>query len=213
MNLPPFLRFLEPKFRREEGSDGFVLRGHIRVERQRAGGELVLIHDSSNFIVDAGLTAVRDVLIGPNGAGFTGSIFRMAVGDGGVPPGELFNPKLPDATWPARTGLFHEVIRQDISVFTEPTSASMRFVGSFNSIDVDASSYSLADRVINEASLIIGDGVLTVGGDPKQINKDVPDIVDGDEVMFSTRTFKSASFDFLEDVTITVTWTVTVASA
>ena len=88
----------------------------------------------------------------------------------------------------------------------------MRFVGSFNSTDVSDDSYSLASRVINEASLIVGDGVLTVGGDKRQINNIPPDSVDSDEVMFSTRTFKSASFDPSEDVTITVTWTITVAS-
>ena len=89
----------------------------------------------------------------------------------------------------------------------------MRFVASFNSVDVDSSSYSLADRVINEAALIIGDGVLTVGGDQKQVNSDTPDVVDADEIMVSTRTFNSASFDPAEDVTITITWTLTIASA
>jgi hypothetical protein len=176
---------------------------------------LELIHDSKNFIVDVGLTGIRDILIGVVGGGFVGSIFRMAVGDGGVPPGELFNPKIPDATWPARTGLFHEVLRQDISVFSTPTTTSMRFVGSFNSIDTDESSFSLADRVINEASLVLGDGVLTIGGDKRQINSTLAppaNEVDLDEVMFSTRTFKSASFDPSEDVTITVTWTMTVES-
>lgn len=215
MRLPPFLKFLEPKFRRVKPDpklEGFRLQGHIRVERQVAGGPRELIHDSKNYIVDAGITGIRDILIGVVGGGFTGSIFRMAVGDGGVPAGELFNPKIPDATWPARTGLFHEVIRQDISTFTTPTTTSMRFVGSFNSVDVDLSSFSLSDLVINEAALILGDGVLTVGGDQKQPNKTPPDTIDSDEVMFSMRTFKSAAFDPSEDVTITISWTITVAS-
>mgnify|MGYP001826329019 CR=1 FL=1 len=218
MRLPPFLKFLEPKLKGAQPdpkTEGMRFQGHVKIERQVAGGPLELVHDSKNFIVDAGITGVRDILVGVAGGGFTGSVFRMAVGDGGVPPGELFNPKIPDATWPARTGLFHEVIRQDISVFETPTTSSMRFVGSFNSLDTDESSFSLADRVINEASLILGDGVLTVGGDKKQINSTLgapTDTVDLDEVMFSMRTFKSASFDPTEDVTITVTWTITVAS-
>lgn len=218
MRLPPFLKFLEPKYKGSNpppAKEGMRFHGHVKIERQVAGGPLELVHDSKNFIVDAGLTAVRDILIGVVGGGFTGSIFRMAVGDGGVPPGELFNPKIPDATWPAFTGLFHEVIRQDISVFTTPTSNSMRFVGSFNSVDADVSSYSLADRVINEACLILGDGVLTVGGDKRQVNSTLAppaNTIDPDEVMFSLRTFKSASFDPTEDVTITVTWTMTVES-
>ena len=210
MRLPPFLRFLKPRI--EPGQDGLGLVGHIRVERQVRGGELELVHDSKNFIVTAGITAIRNLLIGTNGGGYGGSIFRMAVGDGGVPPAELFNPKLPDATWPARTALYHEILRQDISVFTTPTTASMRFVGSFNSVGIDPSGYSLAAKVVNEASLIIGDGVLTPGGDKKQISKTIPDVVDADEVMMSTRTFKSTSFDDAEDVTISVTWTITVAT-
>lgn len=193
-------------------SEGLGIVGHIRVERQANGAPPELVHDSKNFIVNAGITAVRDALIGPNGGGFTGSIFRMAVGDGGAPPMDLLNPKLPDATWPARTGLYHEMLRQDISVFTTPTPFSMRFVGSFNSLDVDNTSYSVVSRVVNEASLIIGDGVLTAGGDKKQINKTPPDTADADEIMVSTRIFKSASFDNAEDVTITITWTLTIAT-
>lgn len=210
MRLPAFLRFLKPRI--EPGKDGLGFVGHIKVERQVRGGELELVHDSKNFIVNAGITAIRDVLIGPNGGGFSGSIFRMAIGDGGTPPSELFNPKLPDASWPARTALYHEILRQDISVFTTPTTASMRFVGSFNSVGIDPTGYSLAAKVVNEAALIVGDGVLTVGGDPRQINKVPPDTVDADEIMVSTRTFKSTSFDDAEDVTITVTWTITVAT-
>ena len=216
MRLPAYLRFLEPKLRSSrtpELTEGLVFRGHLRVERQLSGGPKELIHDGKNFIVDVGVTAIRDLLIGANGGGFAGSIFRMAVGDGGVPAGELFNPVLPDGTWPARTGLYHEIIRQDISIFETPTVNSMRFVGSFNSVDIDATGYSLLDRVLNEACLIIGDGVLTVGGDKKQVSKTGPDVVDADEVMLSTRTFNSASFDAAEDVTITITWILTVATS
>jgi len=211
MKLPAFLRFLEPRV--QKPIDGLGMRGHIRVERT-AGGIVELVHDSPNFIVDAGLEAVADLLIGSNGGGFEGSIFRMAVGDGGSVPGDILNPKLPDATWPGRTGLFHEILRKDINTFTRPTANSMRFQANFNPFGlVDASGYSLADKVVNEASLIIGDGVLTVGDDPRQINKTSPDSVDGDEVMLSMRTFRSASFDEAEDVTITITWTITVAKA
>lgn len=214
MRMPPTLRFLEPRVRQPR--DGLTIRGDMRVERQVPGGPLELVHESKNFIVDVGLTALRDILIGVNGGGFTGSIFRMAVGDGGVPPGQLFDPYLPDATWPAKTSLFHEMLRQDISTFTTPTSTSMRFVGSFNSVDLDDSSYSLAEKVVNEACLIAGDGVLTIGGDQKQVNSSLGppiDTVDADEVMVSMRTYKSASFDTAENVTITITWTLTLAKA
>jgi len=213
MRLPPFLQFLEPKLRRihrrPPQCDGLSFRGDLRVERHDANGGVEVVCDDKNFIVDGGLTAIRDALVGTNGGGFTGSIFRMAVGDGGVPAGELFNPKQPDATWDARTTLFHEMIRQDIAVFETPTSTSMRFVGSFNSQDITTSSYSLSDHVVNEAALIIGDGVLTTGGDKKRVQDG--DTVDADEIMLSMRTFKSASFDNAEDITIQISWTLTVS--
>jgi len=213
MRLPPFLRFLKPRL--VTIKDGLGMVGHVRVERRVGAGPNELVHDSKNFIVTAGVTAIRNVLIGVNGGGFAGSIFRMAVGDGGTPPAELFNPKLPDASWPARVALYHEILRQDISVFSTPTTSSMRFVGSFNSVGIADTSYSIAAKVVNEASLIIGDGVLTVGGDKRQINRGIPDggpqPADLDEVMLSTRTFKSMSFDNAEDVTITITWTLTVS--
>lgn len=213
MKLPPFLRFLEPLFRPEE--EGLSLFGHVRVERKGEGGDVELIQDSKNFIVEVGLEAIADVLIGANGGGFSGSIFRMAIGDGGTIPGDIFNRKLPDATWPSRTSLFHEIVRKDIDTFTKPTPNSIRFVGVFNTVTlgIDASGYSLPDKVINEAGLVIGDGVLTIGGDPRQINKVPPDPIDPDEVLVSMRTFKSASFDDTEDVNISVTWTLTVAKA
>lgn len=207
MRLPPFLRFLQPKY-----SDGLAIRGHIKVERISSLGTEI-VHDGKNFIVDDGISAMRDVLIGGNGGGFAGSIFRMAIGDGGTPVGNLYTPKPVDPLWPARTSLFHEILRKDIDTFSRPTDASMRFVCSFNSVDVDNSSYSLAERVINEACLVIGDGVLTGGGDKKQVNKTPPDTLDGDERMVSMRTFKSASFDSAETITITVTWTLTIAKS
>lgn len=203
MRLPSFLQFLEPKFQRQ--NDGFCLKGHILVERLAEHGPRELVFDSPNFIVDAGLEAVADVLIGTNGGGFTGSIFRMAIGDGGTLPGQLLTPKLPDATWPARTALFNEVYRDDISAFSKPTASSMRFVGSFASGAVSPGSYGLADKVINEAALIIGDGVLGGGANQGGVG------VDANEVMLSMRTFRSASFSNLETVTISITWTITVA--
>ena len=208
----PFLRFLEPLLE-DEPDDALKLFGHVRITtRPRLGGPESVIYDDKNFIVNVGKTAVRDLLLGTSGGGIGGSIFRMALGDGGTPPAELFNPKPPDNTWPARTGLFHEVIRQDISVFSKPNATAARFEGSFNSVDVDPSSFSLIEQVVNEAALIIGDGVLTVGGDKKQINKTPPDTVGADEKMLSMRTFKSSPFDPLSDATITITWTINVVT-
>src|SRR5579859_3988200 len=209
MGLPAFLRFLAP-LADTLASDDLHASGRIRVEKWRAGELVEVVYDGPNFIVDQGLSAIRDVLIGPNGGGRSGAICRMAIGDGGCPAGQLFSPRQPDATWPARTGLYHEVIRQDISVFTRPTGTAMRFVGSFNSADVDPSSYSIASRVINEAALIVGNGILTVGGAKRQINKVPPDPLAADEAIVSLRTFKSTSFDPIDNVVLTVTWTLDV---
>jgi hypothetical protein len=216
MHLPPFLKFLAPIF--PAPKDRIGISGHLRIERQEGDGPKILVHDSPNFIVDAGKTAVRDMLLGDAGfvsagSGFLGSIHRMAVGHHGTPEGELFNPKLPDGTWGARTTLFREVLRQDVSTFSAPTAFSARFVGSFNSLDVVDNSFDWATKVINEACLVIGDGILTIGGDKIQINGGLGHIHGTDEVMLSMRTFNSLSFDNAEDITITVTWTITVTSA
>lgn len=208
MELPSFLRFLAPALEAWVQED-VRPHGHVRVVRT-ARGRSEVVYDGKNFILDQGLTATRDVLLGTGGGGRSGAIFRMAIGDGGCPAGQLFSPRQPDSTWPGRKGLYHEVLRQDVSVFTAPTAFSMRFVGSFNSADVDPSSYSIASHVINEAALILGDGVLSVGGDKRQVNKIPPDVSDADETVMSMRTFKSTSFDPGDNVVLTVTWTLSV---
>jgi hypothetical protein len=208
MRLPAFLRFLAPRLDTWK-AESLGAYGHLRVVRA-AHGRSDVVYDGKNFLLDQGLTATRDVLIGASGGGRSGSIFRMAIGDGGCPAGQLFSPKQPDVTWPSRTGLYHEVLRQDVSVFDRPTAFSMRFTSSFNSAEVDVSSYSLASRVVNEAALIFGDGVLAVGGDKRQINKVPADLADSDEVAVSVRTFKSTSFEPTDNVVLTVTWTLSV---
>lgn len=210
MNLP-FLKYLKPLFSRGPEVEPLKMLGHIRVEHQVDGGPKRVVVDDKNYIVTAGVTAARDLLMGPNGA-LDGGIFRMAIGDGGTEPGQLYTPKQPDSSWDARTDLYYEIFRKDVSVFSTPTYNSIRFVGTFNSTDVvdTVTSYSLTEKVINEAALIAGDGVLTVGDDPKQKNATPPTTPDADEVMFSTRTFNSVPFDNSSDITITVTWTISV---
>lgn len=207
MRLPPFLEFLRPRFHKH---DRYGLRGHILVERFVPGEPPEVIHDGKNFIVDVGVSAARDLLLGASGGGINGSIFRMAVGNGGAVLGSPLTPKLPDETWPARTALFGEVIRQDVSAFSKPSDTGARFVGTFNSTGIAEASFGGDDEVINEAALIIGDGVLSVDKDPKEVRNG--DIVDADEVLFSMRTFKSAPFARAEDVTIQITWTITVTN-
>ena len=214
MRLPPFLEFLRPRFQPQD--DQYGLSGHVLIESHKDGRFSHVVYDSKNFIVDGGITGLRNMILGsttgggdrtPGSSPTPLSVFRMAIGDGGTPAGQLFSPRQPDATWPARTGLFYEVLRQDISVFSAPSTVSARFVSAFNSQDVDATSFSLSNKVINEASLIGGDGTLTIGGDKKQINKSPPDTADADEFLVSMRTFNSTPFNPAEDITLTVTWT------
>src|SRR5258708_2238925 len=113
MGLPPFLRFLDSLLG-ARAEDEVHARVHVRVEKWRSGELVEVVYDGKNFLLDQGLRATRDALIGPSGGGFTGSIFRMSIGDGGCPAGQLFSPKQPDATWPARTRLFHEGLEQGI---------------------------------------------------------------------------------------------------
>lgn len=207
---PSFLRFLDPLF--DDSSDRLGLSGHVRIEARRGTSPSLVVYDDKNFIVRSGNAAVRDLLLGSAGGGFGGSVFRMALGDGGVNSGDLYNPKLPDNTWQTKTTLFHEVIRQDISVFAPISETSARFIGSFESTSINTTSFSLSENVINEAALIIGNGVMTVGGGIKQVNKTPPDTVDADEKLLSMRTFRSVSFDPFMPTTITVTWTITVGA-
>jgi len=206
MNLP-FLKYLKPLFGSKDCFEPEPLRlhGHILVEHQVGDGPKRVVVDDRNYIVAAGVTAARDILMGPNGA-LEGGIFRMAIGDNGTEPGQLYTPKIPDASWDARTSLYHEVYRNDIAAFSTPTYNSMRFVGTFNSTGIADASYDLSAQVINEAALIAGDGALTAGGDPKQHGTGV----DADEVMFSTRTFNSVPWGNGDDITITITWTISV---
>jgi len=208
----PFLKFLAPVLDKQ-APDSFRLNGDLKVEARTPGREPVIVYDDHNFIVDLGKTAVRNLLLGPAGGGAYGAVCRMAVGDGGVLPGELFNPKTPDVTWPARTGLFHEVIRQDVTIYSTPAYNAARFVGTFNSVDVDLTSFSLAEHVINEAALVIGDGTVHSGGGKKQINKVPPDTPYSGESLLSMRTFRSTPFDPSQSVIITITWTMTVVTA
>jgi len=192
-------------------TDGFRLKGHLRVEAHDRRGRLICVaYDGPNFIVDLGKQKVLEQLgqaFGPALGPGRRVMRRMSLGDQGAIIGSPFTPKVPDASWPARTQLFHELGRKPIDTITFPTTKSVRHITAFNSAAFDASSYSSVPRICSEASLYIGDpddGVATL----IQPNKVAPDIVPATDKMFSTRTFKSVPFDPLDAVTVTVTWTI-----
>ena len=182
--------------------DTIGFRGEIRLEFYDRFGELLNVLESKNFIVTVGLEAIVDIMEGTN-AGH--SIYRMAIGDGGALSGQPFVPKTPDATWPALTDLYHEVIRKNIDTPDQPTSTSMRFVTSFQSANIDVTSFSSSPYYINEASLIVSDRTQTGS---QQINKSTPDSVGATEKMLSIRTFKSQPFDPADLLTLSLAWTI-----
>jgi len=191
-------------------SEKFSLKGHVRIEvRDRTGRLIDVPYDGENFIVDGGKQAVIQQL-GQFFETDRRAMRRMSLGDQGAILGSPFTPKVPDVSWPARTQLFHELGRKNIGSFLFPTTKSVRFVTSFLSSDFDDTSYSALPRICSEASLYIGNPDLVA--DPItgliQPNKVGPDPIPVDDVMFSTRTFKSVPFDPLDAVTVTVTWTI-----
>jgi hypothetical protein len=186
------------------------LKAYLRIEvRDRNGRLLDVPCDDKNFIVDLGLQRAIEILAGDLWIPAR-RIFRMALGDQGAVIGSPFTPKVPDATWPARTGLFHEVTRRDIGSFSHPTTKSARFSTTFNSSAVDVSSFSSLPNIVSEAALIIRDPTGAPFADT-QINKAPPDVLDPSESMFSMRTFKSTPFDPADAVVLTAMWTVFIA--
>jgi hypothetical protein len=181
--------------------DGLSFRGEIKLEFFNKFGSLVNVIEDKNFIVDLGHELVVDILSGT----VTSQIFRMAIGDNGTLSGQPLVPKTPDATWPALTGLFHEVIRRNIDTVSQPTTKSMKFLASFASADIDASSFTTSPPSVNEAILVISNGTQT---GQQQINKTSPDSLDADEKTFSLRTFKSQPFDPVDTLTLSITWTI-----
>lgn len=184
--------------------EGLNFRGSIKLEFFNKNGVLINCIEDKNFIVDLGLETVVDILEGTTTTAAVGNrIYRMAIGDDGTLTGQPYVPKVPDATWPARTTLFHEVLRQSRDTATQPTSTSMRFVTSFASADITPSSFTSSPYVINEAALIISDGTQTTKDEIEQGYTP-----DSSESMFSIRTFKSQPFDPADTLTLTVTWTI-----
>lgn len=193
----------EKKKEAQEVRDTLSFRGEIRVELYDRDGNLLNVEEDKNFIVDLGHELVVDILTGTVTAGTR--IFRMALGDDGTLSGQPFVPKTADASWPALTAPFHEVIRQNLNSPTQPTTKSMKFTTTFSSVDIDDTSFSTSPKSVNEAALIVSDGTQT---GQQQVNKVPPDTLDASEKMFSIRTFKSQPFDPADNLTLAISWTI-----
>lgn len=194
-NFISFLKsIVKPITNPKELKDSLKIGGvlHITVEKK---GKIIDEFVSENIIVDNGKQKLIDAL----GSGNIDQIFRLSIGCNGAAESDLFQPKIPERN---RTSLFWEVYRKDVGSYVVGTR-QITFVVSFNSPDIPDSSFKNASqRYINEAALIMGDGV---SGGPDIISPALPDI---DESMFSMRCFKSIPFDAGDDVALTLRWTV-----
>lgn len=178
--------------------DPILFRGEVDITVKR-NNEIVDNIKLKNIVVDNGKQKAIEALAKGSS---DHQIFRMAIGSGGAMTSDWFQPKIPTADM---TELYHEVYRKDVydppSVPVDERKAT--FIADFNSTFVpDACFENASERYINEAALIMGDGVYT--GD-EQSSLDTYDV---DESIFSIRTFKSIPFDAGDDVTITIRWTI-----
>lgn len=176
-------------------SDKFRYTGEIDIIVKKRGVEIDKF-SIKNIVVNNGKQLALEAIA----LGDKHQIFRMAIGSDGAMTGDLFSPKIPTAE---ETALYHEVYRKDIGATPTIGTRQATFIAEFNSVDVPDSSFlNASKRYINEAALIMGDGVLG-GGD-----KYSPQPPDSDESMFSKRCFKSIPFDAGDDITITVRWSI-----
>lgn len=190
--------------------DRLSFRGEIKIQVHDKHGRLVSEVEDKNYILDKGHELAIDILCGD----VKSQIGRMAIGDQGTLTGQPYVPKVPDSTWPARTALFHEVLRKDDEVSpsspTQPTAKSMRFLCSFTSASIDTTSFTNSPYVINEAGLYVMPSTAVGAGSYgiEQINKIPPDTPGVGQNLFSMRTFKSQPFDPADTLTLTIAWTI-----
>ena len=190
-----FFRQIMRKIIEVNENDGMRLRGHVEIEVKNKHGQVIDKFNADNVILNIGKQKVTDAFISGN----LNRIFRMAIGDDGAMTGDLLQPKTPDATM---TALYHEVYRKDRGGYTVGTRQVL-ITADFNSADVPNSSFINAGaRYINEAALVVGDGIL---GGPAIA---APALPDADESLFSIRCFKSIPFDAVDNITITIRWTI-----
>ena len=184
-------------------TDDLSLRGEIKVQVFDKHGVLVSEFEDKNFIVDKGHEIANNLLNGT----FNGLVGRMGIGDQGTLSGQPYVPKTADATWPARTALFHDVIRKDLDSATPGLSLkNTRYLCSFTSASIAPASFTSSPYLINEASLWL---IPRVAGIPAVYGVEQASTgFNANQYMFSMRTFKSQPFDPADTLTLTIAWTI-----
>lgn len=175
-------------------SEKIKVHGKIRLEH--SSGK---VWESSNFVVNPGVQQAGEIL----GGNTTGSIYRIAIGEGGMSGGSRV---LPDDTWYLKTGLVSPAYSADITTRTvshDGQTTSLYFTHVFTGGE-NISTITM----MSEMCLIIGHGsagTLT-GNNATIIPVALPAI---ENKMFAYRTFEALSLAPGNPTeTITVHWTI-----
>lgn len=178
-------------------SEKIKIHGNIRLEHSNGA-----VWESKNFVVNQGVNFVGDILGGAN----TGTIYRIAIGDGGMSGGTRV---LPDDTWYLKTGLVSPAFSNDLTAPCVVTHDGQTTSLYFNHVFTGAEN-ATAITNMSEVALVIGygsSGVLTgnnavimpnLAGPPTEVN-----------YMFAYRTFEELALTPADPTsTITVHWTI-----
>jgi len=175
-------------------SEKIKVHGKIRLEH--SSGK---VWESNNFVVNLGVQQAGEIL----GGSTSGSIYRIAIGDGGMSGGSRI---LPDDTWYLKTGLMSPAYSNDITTRTvshDGQTTSLYFTHVFT-----GGENITATTMMSEMCLIIGYGSAGVlAGNNATIMPNVPAV--SENFPFAYRTFEALSLapgDPTE--TITVHWTI-----
>jgi len=175
-------------------SEKIKVHGKIRLEH--SSGK---VWESNNFVVNQGVQQAGEIL----GGNTTGSIYRIAIGDGGMSGGTRV---LPDDTWYLKTGLVSPAFSDDITTRTvshDGQTTSLYFTHVFT-----GAQNATAMTHASEMCLIIGygsAGILT-GNNAVIIPVALPAI---ENKVFAYRTFEELGLAPGNPAeTITVHWTI-----
>lgn len=176
-------------------SEKIKVSGHIRLEH--SSGK---VWESKNFVVNLGVQTIGEIL----GGNTTGTIYRIAIGDGGVDG--FGNRIIPDDTWYLKTGLVQPAYSNDItstSVTHDGQVTSLYFTHTFTGAD-----HTTAMTDASEMALIIGYGSAGIlQGNNATIIPSAPPV--NDNHLFAYRTFEELALPTGDPTaTITVHWTI-----
>lgn len=177
-----------------EQSGKIKVTGKIRLEHSNG-----TIWESNNFVVNLGVHTAGEIL----GGNTTGSIFRVAIGDGGVSGGSRV---LPDDSWYLKTGLVSPAYSDDIMTRTvthDGQTTSLYFEHVFTSGD-----HVTAMTHASEMCLIVGYGTTGIIQSPVPAVYMPTNPPIEDNHIFAYRTFEELPLATGGIDSITMHWTI-----